>query len=504
LLSPLDSLQVVVVTSIFSQVRCSSVAPIDVFVCHTKARTDFSFRLLKGYSFAWTSLGIERWTGMRTRRTNWSEPGVAEALVWLAIDDRKGNPRRPSSLPPALYSDAIAPFLHFDAPLPNQLYVLGGRNQQQGPLDTVEMFDTWHGRWVSCPVMSVRRAGCAAAVLPDERMLVVGGYDENGIVKGLLSSCEAFDAKTQTWSQEVAALERARWGHGCASLGGLVYAVGGCSLRPGSPPREAFMETLKSCEVYDQVANAWFPCADLHMARAGSRVVPIGSHHLAAVGGCDDVFGRAEMLPTVEVFDASIGRWSLLDTQLSTPRTTAAVAALDDGTVLVVGGAPSLASVEAFRAGPGTSSGSPPSLQPRPLQAESAVNAAAAVAAAVGSTEPVATSQPVRDIPEGRMGCQAVALSLPKPGAQYPLCTRTCVAVVGGENGDEDWEQDQAHVRQFSSVLIYDTEDNEWRPECSFPPMLTPRTAMALCVGHGRIKGYGYPQPSRASTRGGG
>mmetsp|Transcript_72011 Transcript_72011/g.154114 ORF Transcript_72011/g.154114 Transcript_72011/m.154114 type:complete len:416 (+) Transcript_72011:48-1295(+) len=415
---------------------------------------------------------------MRIRRTNWSEPGVADALVWLAIDDHKGNPRRQHSLPPALYTDAIAPFLHFDAPLPNQLYVIGGRNQQEGPLDTVEMFDTWHGRWVTCPSMSIRRAGCGAAVLADSRIICVGGYDENGIVKGLLASCEAFDPRSQAWSSDVASLEHARWGHGCASLGGLVYAVGGCSLRPGAPPRESFMETLRSCEVYDPAMNQWLPCADLHMARAGSRVVTLSEQYLAAVGGCDDVFGRAEMLPTVELFDTQTQRWTLLDVYLSTPRTTAGVAALDSSRILVIGGAPSLSSTEVYHV-------PDPATRSSPLE---------------GGESSERTN--VRDILEGRMGCQAVAMELPTTDGEYPLCKRTCVVVVGGENGEEDWEGNQAHVRQFSSGLVYDTEEHMWRPDTAFPPMLVPRTAMAICVGHGRIRGY--PQLHRAGVRGGG
>lgn len=415
----------------------------------------------------------------RASRANWTEPGVLSALVWLSIDDLKGNPLR--GLPPALYSHAIAPFLHFDAPLPNQLYAVGGRNQQRGPLETMEMFDTWHGRWVACPNMAVRRAGCAAAALPDQRMLVVGGYDENGIVKGLLTSCELFDPRTQTWSSEVVPLKRARWGHGCATLGGFVYVAGGCSLQPGAPPREAFMETLRSCEVYDPAADVWLPCADLHMARAGSRVVALGDHHLAAVGGCDDVFGRAEMLPTVEIFDLATARWSLLDLQLSTPRTTAAVAPLDDHTILVVGGAPSLSSAEVYHV-------------PRMQLTDDDDSIA----------NPVSEHSPtVHDIPEGRMGCQAVAMQLPAEDGRYPLCTKQYVVVIGGENGDDDWEHDQANVRQFGSALVFDVERNTWREDAPFPPMLTPRTAMALCVGHGRIQGY-PSHTRRAGCMGGG
>jgi N-acetylneuraminic acid mutarotase len=304
---------------------------------------------------------------------------------------------------------------------------------------------------------------------------VVGGYDENGIVKGLLASCEVFDPYLQRWTPSLAPLLRARWGHGCASLGGRIHVVGGCSLRPGAPPREAFMETLRSCEVYDPVLNRWEPFADLHRARAGARVVTLGGRYLVAVGGCDDVFGRAEMLPTVELYDPAVGHWVLLETQLSTPRTTAAVAALDDRRVLVVGGAPSLSSSEVY----GVQFPCDPAEDNK-------------------QDEDVVLSTPeVSDMAEGRMGCQAAALWLPSASSTstasggYPLCDTRTVVVVGGENGDEeDWDYGQTFVRQFNSVLVYDAEMDSWRESTPIPPMPTPRTTTALCVGFGRIDGH--------------
>lgn len=403
------------------------------------------------------------------RRTQWVDQGTSKALCWLCIDGRKGNPRRAGCvLPPCLYSDGIAPFLHFDRPQANQLYAVGGRNQEQDPLDTVEMFDTWHGRWVTCPSMLARRAGCAAATLPNGRLIVVGGYDDRGIVEGLLASCEVFDPAKQVWSLESAVLARARWGHGCATLKGLIYTVGGCSLRAGAPPHEAFMETLRTCEAYDPIDGSWMSSADLNVARAGARVVTLGDRYLAAVGGCDDVFGRAELLPTVELFDSHAGRWDVLELELSTPRTTAAVAAIDDHQILIIGGAPSLASAEVYRV--------PDSKSPEHAEC---------------SEQPEVRQLPQRppicDMAEGRMGCQAVAMDLPALGENYPKCTQHCVVVVGGENGDEDFD---ANVGQFSSVLVYDLKAECWRPEKSFPPIPTPRTAMALLVGPGTISGY--------------
>jgi hypothetical protein len=61
--------------------------------------------------------------------------------------------------------------------------------------------------------------------------------------------------------------------------------------------------------------------------------------------------------------------------------------------------------------------------------------------------------------------------------------------VVGGEHGDEDWETNPV-IRQFSSVLVFDIESGTWRSEQDFPPIPTPRTAMALCIAPGRVAGH--------------
>lgn len=393
----------------------------------------------------------------RGAKGQWVDPVAATALTWLILQSRKAQ-RTGAVLPGHIYSDIVAPFLRLEGPQPNQLYAIGGRDQQQEPLSTVEMFDTWDGRWVQCPSMLVRRAGCAASALPDGRLLVIGGYDQRGIVEGLLATGEVFDPVTHQWSEAYAKLRRARWGHGCASLGGKIYVVGGCSLRPWAPPREASMETLRSCELFDPVVGSWNQFGDLTVPRAGARVVSLGCRYLAAVGGCDDVFGRADLLKTVELFDLQTGLWAMLGPQLSTPRTTAAVAAIDDRRILVVGGAPSLSSVEVYKV--------MSDLEQRPLEE--------------GPPRPK-----LGDMKEGRMGCQAAAMSLPAPGQTFPLCTRTCVVVVGGENGEPEWDD---HVRQFPDVLVFDVEADTWRHPDFIPAIPTPRTAMALCVSPGMVR----------------
>lgn len=406
------------------------------------------------------------------RGSRWVDSRACSALCQLILDDRRccsgAEPSRPrrKPLPPSLYAQNVAPFLRFDAPLPNMLYAFGGRNQSQGPLDAVEMFDTWWGRWVFCPPMPTRRAGSAAAMLPDLRIMVIGGYNDRGIAEGLLACCDTYDPWTLEWVKGGAApLARARWGHGCAALGGQVFVVGGCSLQPDQQPREAFMETLKSCEVYNPEENLWRPCAPLQIPRSGSRVVALGERYLAAIGGCDDVFGRAETQPTVELYDVTCGSWALLETRLLYPRTTAAVAAIDDRQLLVAGGAPSLSSAEVYKMSLPGDDGP----QHATMNGE----------AAEGELE---------EMIDGRMGCQAAVINLPRDDKTYPITSAPCAVIVGGERCDEgglagDWPR----IRQFSSVSAYDVEKRAWRKPSTVPDMASPRTAVALCVAFGHV-----------------
>lgn len=227
------------------------------------------------------------------------------------------------------------------------------------------------------------------------------------------------------------------------------------------------METLKCCEVYDPDLNRWSPCCPLQIARSGSRVVALDDRYLAAIGGCDDVFGRAETQPTVEIFDIRAGHWSLLEGQLVHPRTTAAAVAIDGRRLLVVGGAPSLASAEVYRV----------ELPKEGTRRESNDEDAEAV---------LQTSEAVTDMPDGRMGCQAALINLPAPGATYPMSMRKSVVIIGGERCDEgggDWPR----VRQFANVPVFDVETGEWRADSPVPTMAAQRTAVALCVGVGRV-----------------
>lgn len=233
------------------------------------------------------------------------------------------------------------------------------------------------------------------------------------------------------------------------------------------------METLKSCEVLDLERGQWCPCAPLQIARSGSRVVALqGDRYLTAAGGCDDVFGRAETQPTVELFDVAAGAWSLLESQLVNPRTTAAVAPVGRHSLLVFGGAPSLTSAEVYRVRLPSEGAEPPREE-----------------AEEGAREPPALRRAlepgvVGDMKDGRMGCQAAILRLPGREGRFPLADTLCAVVVGGERCEDSGEGPR--VRQFATTSVYDVGARAWREDEVVPPLSAPRTAAALCVGPGR------------------
>lgn len=229
------------------------------------------------------------------------------------------------------------------------------------------------------------------------------------------------------------------------------------------------METTRSCEVYDPTISAsWVPAAPLQVPRAGLRLVSLGDRYLAAVGGCDDIFGNpgteCQPLSTVELFDPAKGCWSLLAARLTRPRTCAAVAAVSETSFLVAGGeSPSVvASVERYA-----------------LTGNHAHHEGDEDTAEATSTLEAITQQ-LPDLPGQRAACQGAMLLLPERGARYPMTTRPSFVVVGGERG--------AYVDQQLYASAYDLNTGAWRKDAPIPPAPPPaRAAVALCMGIGRV-----------------
>jgi hypothetical protein len=246
------------------------------------------------------------------------------------------------------------------------------------------------------------------------------------------------------------------------------------------------METLSSCEVLVEKNGElrWQSCGSLQVPRSGARVVALGEKHLAAVGGCVDPFGQVQMQSSLELYDSETGNWSLLDAHLAAPRTCAVVAAYDRRHLIIAGGAGADST-------PGGPSGYVELIDvPLPGTSKNVITVDAeevpekdSVIAKVEALELLENVQGVSDQLLGRVGCQGAVVNLPKERSGYPLSNQRCMVAIGGERCDR-----KSEGQMFGS--IFNLETGSWCNPDILPPLISaPRTAVALCVGAGRVDG---------------
>jgi N-acetylneuraminic acid mutarotase len=208
---------------------------------------------------------------------------------------------------------AVAPMLrpramHAMCVCNGHIYAIGGRDTA-----SAERYDPATDAWTPLPDMNfLRRSVCACAV--DNTIYAIGGwgamyYDD---YKGELSEVEAYDIVTNKWTgladdddndndddndidDDVADLPVAFCNAAAACVDGRVYVLGGYS---GGP-------MLASTLRYDAAANTWTKLADMTMPR--------DECHAAVVGGKLTVFGGRMHRRSVEQYDSTLDKWSVVD-----------------------------------------------------------------------------------------------------------------------------------------------------------------------------------------------
>jgi hypothetical protein len=152
-------------------------------------------------------------------------------------------------------------------------------------------------------------------VLNNGNVLVIGGrnlstsgaFYWNGIranIGPVLASCEIYDPIANTWTY-TGAMTYARFLHRAVLLpDGRVLVVGGLGYNPTQPQTPI---DLQACEVYDPVSGNWGPCGSLQYPRdtVTATYIP-DKNQVIVTGGTDPVGGLK-----TEVFDVARNRWSL-------------------------------------------------------------------------------------------------------------------------------------------------------------------------------------------------
>lgn len=181
------------------------------------------------------------------------------------------------------------------------------------------------GNWEPASAMGTARAGHTATLLPDGRVLVVGGERASADNQSPPLTAELYDPRADTWRPTAPAAGQLSGAHKAVPLSDGTVLVIGNALPPGRGQASA---------VYDPRADRWRAAGTLAANHAmGYALTVLGDGSVLVTGGGLDWPETA----AAERYDPRAGTWRPAGS-MTTKRMHHAAVLLTDGTVLVVGG----------------------------------------------------------------------------------------------------------------------------------------------------------------------
>lgn len=163
---------------------------------------------------------------------------------------------------------------------------------------TPSLYDPATGTFAPTATMSEPRYVYSATVLPDDRVLIAGGTDAAFWTR-VYDSAALFDPRTGEFTP-TGTMAVARFGHSAALLpDGRVLIVGGT--------RDT-VEMLASAEIYDPGTGTFTPTGPLTEARRGPVMVPLQNGLILVVGGTGNAY---EPLVSAELYDPATGTFTM-------------------------------------------------------------------------------------------------------------------------------------------------------------------------------------------------
>jgi N-acetylneuraminic acid mutarotase len=192
-------------------------------------------------------------------------------------------------------------------------------------------FGTAPRTWAPTSRMVVPRVGHTATLLPDGRVLVVGGHDTNQT----LASAELYDPRVGQWTA-TGSMSTAREYHTATLLpNGKVLVAGGCTaLLDFCGLGHAGLTS--SADLYDPQIGRWTRTGRMSAARLFQTATLLPNGKVLVAGGCGDPDCNSA-LASAELYDPANGTWSTTG-RMSVPRGEHSATLLLDGKVLVSGG----------------------------------------------------------------------------------------------------------------------------------------------------------------------
>jgi N-acetylneuraminic acid mutarotase len=217
-----------------------------------------------------------------------------------------------------------------------KVLVSGGARYVNGTdiyLSSCEIYDPTAGTWTTTDSLGIGRYFHTMTLLKDGRVLVAGGAYASGNTFVQLNTCEIYDPVSGRWS-ETNPMNYARSGHTATLLpDGRVLVVGG-NLST-SPTSDTY---LNSAEIYDPTTSKWSIADSMSVPRSGHSATLLPNGTVLVAGGHYAIaYPNIVDLSSCEIYNPSTSYWSTTDS-MAVPHTGQAVVPLLDGRVLLAGG----------------------------------------------------------------------------------------------------------------------------------------------------------------------
>jgi hypothetical protein len=219
----------------------------------------------------------------------------------------------------------------------------GGAGVSTPPLQTAERFNPetgTAGEWSPAGTMVTARRGHSATLLRDGRVLVAGGWSvRSGQSSGTLRSAEIYNPADNTWTATINEMTDERSGHQAVLLPDSRVLVMGGTKDTG----HGTYTGLAFCEIFNPATETWAPTGDMANPRWNhtASVLPDGTVLAAGGGGFLTLVADWVATPhgdwTAERYNPATGRW-VKDADMANPRVWHQAVPLASGKVLVTGG----------------------------------------------------------------------------------------------------------------------------------------------------------------------
>jgi hypothetical protein len=187
-----------------------------------------------------------------------------------------------------------------------------------------------NGAWITVGSMATRRILATSTLLQNGKVLIAGGRPSQS--EPLLASTELYDPTTKTWST-TGNLNTPRLGNNILPF--MVTLQNGKALIAGGG--DADETSIGSAELYDPATGTWSYTGSLNTSRRDAPVVLLNDGRVLIAGGATG-FISGTIVATSELYDPATGTWSYSANNLAIPRDGPTMTKLQDGRVLIVGG----------------------------------------------------------------------------------------------------------------------------------------------------------------------